>query len=128
MASMDATVNTAFDRQLLSTLLAFRKGDWSVRLPPDLTGISGKIADVLNDIIDANERVAKEFDRVSRVVGREGKLSQTIWCDPPPRWRASSVPWPRAISRSPWRWMWTGARWKGSSCARRRPRTPWSSS
>ncbi len=71
-----ATADTAFDRQLLGTLLAFRKGDWSVRLPPDLTGISGKIADVLNDIIDANERVAKEFDRVSRVVGREGKLSQ----------------------------------------------------
>jgi len=76
MASAYATVDTAFDRQLLSTLVAFRKGDWSVRLPPDLTGISGKIADVLNDIIDANERVAKEFDRVSRVVGREGKLSQ----------------------------------------------------
>src|SRR5512134_2534785 len=76
MGSANATVNIAFDRQLLSTLLSFRKGDWSVRLPPDLTGISGKIADVLNDIIDANERVAKEFDRVSRVVGREGKLSQ----------------------------------------------------
>ena len=76
MPSAHATADTAFDRQLLSTLLAFRKGDWSVRLPSDLTGISGKIADVLNDIIDANERVAKEFDRVSRVVGREGKLSQ----------------------------------------------------
>jgi HAMP domain-containing protein/CheY-like chemotaxis protein/signal transduction histidine kinase len=76
MDSAHATVDTDFDRQLLGTLLAFRKGDWSVRLPPDLTGISGKIADVLNDIIDANERVAKEFDRVSRVVGREGKLSQ----------------------------------------------------
>jgi HAMP domain-containing protein/signal transduction histidine kinase/PleD family two-component response regulator len=76
MPSAYATVDTAFDRQLLSTLLVFRKGDWSVRLPSDLTGISGKIADVLNDIIDANERVAKEFDWVSRVVGREGKLSQ----------------------------------------------------
>ena len=60
-----------FDRQLLNTLLAFRQGDWSVRLPSDLTGVPGKIADVLNDIIDMNERVAKEFDRVSRVVGRE---------------------------------------------------------
>ncbi len=76
MPSAQTAVDTAFDRQLLSTLLAFRKGDWSVRLPSDLTGISGKIADVLNDIIDGNERVAKEFDRVSRVVGREGKLSQ----------------------------------------------------
>jgi HAMP domain-containing protein/CheY-like chemotaxis protein len=76
MPSAQTAVDTAFDRQLLNTLLAFRKGDWSVRLPSDLTGVSGKIADVLNDIIDANERVAKEFDRVSRVVGREGKLSQ----------------------------------------------------
>ncbi|HZR04101.1 MAG TPA: HAMP domain-containing protein, partial [Burkholderiales bacterium] len=65
-----------FDRQLLNTLIAFRQGDWSTRLPADLTGVPGKIADVLNDIIDMNQRVAKEFDRVSRVVGREGKLMQ----------------------------------------------------
>ena len=71
-----ASNDLEFDRHLLNTLLAFRQGDWSARLPSNLTGVPGKIADVLNDIIDMNERVAKEFDRVSRVVGREGKLTQ----------------------------------------------------
>ncbi|HKO88462.1 MAG TPA: hypothetical protein VJU83_08090, partial [Burkholderiales bacterium] len=65
-----------FESHLLNTLLAFRKGDWSARMPADLTGVPGKIADVLNDIIATKEHVAKEFERVSRVVGREGKLSQ----------------------------------------------------
>ncbi|MCW5621124.1 MAG: hypothetical protein KIS79_08475 [Burkholderiales bacterium] len=71
-----AMQDSSFDRQLLNTLLAVRQGNWSVRLSSDFTGVPGKIADVLNDIIDMNERVAREFDRVSRVVGREGKLMQ----------------------------------------------------
>ena len=76
MHPLAASNDIEFDRHLLNTLLAFRQGDWSARLPSNLTGVPGKIADVLNDIIDMNERVAKEFDRVSRVVGREGKLTQ----------------------------------------------------
>src|SRR5262245_35027090 len=68
--------DVSFERQVLDTLLAFRKGDWSVRMPSDLTGVQGKIADLLNEIIGNKERVAKELDRISHVVGREGKLSE----------------------------------------------------
>jgi CheY-like chemotaxis protein/HAMP domain-containing protein/GAF domain-containing protein len=60
---------------LLKTLTAFKKGDFSARLPNDLTGISGKIADTFNEVIETNERLAKELERVSRVVGKEGKIA-----------------------------------------------------
>ncbi|MDX6289338.1 MAG: hypothetical protein QOH42_1137, partial [Blastocatellia bacterium] len=58
---------------LLKTLLAFKKGDFSARLPGDWTGEAGKIADTFNDIIELSDRTARELERVSRVVGKEGK-------------------------------------------------------
>src|SRR5919198_5477105 len=61
---------------LLKTLTALKKGDFSVRLPGDWTGESGKIADTLNEVIDINDRLVKEMERVSRVVGRDGKIAQ----------------------------------------------------
>ena len=51
---------------LLKTLIAFRDGDFSARLPVDRTGIAGKIADTLNDIFKLNERMASEFERISQ--------------------------------------------------------------
>src|SRR6185295_18923409 len=59
---------------LLKALVAFKKGDFSVRLPGEWTGEAGKIADTFNDIIDLSDRTAKEMERVSRVVGKEGKI------------------------------------------------------
>ncbi|HXM44864.1 MAG TPA: HAMP domain-containing protein, partial [Bryobacteraceae bacterium] len=61
---------------LLKTLIAFKDGDFSVRLPVNLDGVAGKIADTLNDIFKLNERMASEFARISRAVGKEGKISQ----------------------------------------------------
>jgi HAMP domain-containing protein/CheY-like chemotaxis protein/signal transduction histidine kinase len=55
--------------------VAVRDGDFSVRLPSDMTGIEGKIGDVFNEIMLTNERMAEELDRMGRVVGKEGKLS-----------------------------------------------------
>ena len=64
------------NRQLLSALHSLRDGDFSIRLPGDWTGVLGKIADAFNDIASANDRMAKELDRVGRVVGKEGKIRQ----------------------------------------------------
>ena len=61
---------------LLSTLMALKKGDFSARMPDDWTGMSGKIADTLNEIIETNEKMVKAVTEVSRVVGREGRLTQ----------------------------------------------------
>jgi methyl-accepting chemotaxis protein len=63
-------------KALLQVLTLVKKGDFSVRLPAGWTGIDGKIADTLNDIIDLMADNAKEMERVSRVVGKEGRLSQ----------------------------------------------------
>ncbi|OKH16128.1 hybrid sensor histidine kinase/response regulator [Fischerella major NIES-592] len=63
-------------RQLLRTLSAVKKGDFSARMPIDQTGMAGKIADTLNDIIEQNERLTAELQRIGNVVGKEGKISE----------------------------------------------------
>jgi HAMP domain-containing protein len=60
---------------LLKALIAFKKGDFSARLPVDLEGIDGKIADAFNEVIEMNQRLSGELERVSRVVGKEGKIT-----------------------------------------------------
>ncbi|AVH69038.1 HAMP domain-containing protein [Nostoc sp. 'Lobaria pulmonaria (5183) cyanobiont'] len=61
--------------QLLRTLNAVKQGDFSARMPIDHTGVAGKIADTLNNIIDQNERMAAELQRIGNVVGKEGKIA-----------------------------------------------------
>jgi HAMP domain-containing protein/CheY-like chemotaxis protein/signal transduction histidine kinase len=63
-------------KQLLSALAAFKRGDFSVRLPDDWVGMAGKIADTFNDVIGMNQRLARELDRIGQVVGKEGRISQ----------------------------------------------------
>ncbi len=63
-------------KQLLRTLSAVKKGDFSARMPIDQTGIAGKIADTLNDIIEQNERLTAELQRIGNVVGKDGKISE----------------------------------------------------
>jgi hypothetical protein len=45
-------------RLLLKALVAFKKGDFSVRLPGEWTGEAGKIADTFNDIIELSDKTA----------------------------------------------------------------------
>jgi CheY-like chemotaxis protein/HAMP domain-containing protein/signal transduction histidine kinase len=61
---------------LLATLMALKKGDFTARMPSDWTGVSGKIADTLNEIIETKEKMVSAVTDVSRVVGREGRLTQ----------------------------------------------------
>ncbi|HEX9016987.1 MAG TPA: HAMP domain-containing protein, partial [Chloroflexota bacterium] len=61
---------------LLRTLIAVKRGDFSARMPEDWTGTGGKIADTLNDVIDLNARLVQELQRISRLVGKEGKTTQ----------------------------------------------------
>ncbi|MEG5155817.1 HAMP domain-containing protein, partial [Microcoleus sp. A2-C3] len=75
-AQLTANPNNVYAKQLLRTLVAVKKGDFSVRMPIDQTGLAGKIADELNDIIELNQRMAAELDRIGTVVGKEGKIAQ----------------------------------------------------
>jgi HAMP domain-containing protein/signal transduction histidine kinase/DNA-binding response OmpR family regulator len=68
--------------ELLTALQAVRAGDFSVRLPGDRTGIDGKIADTLNDIVVANARMAAELKRVGHSVGKQGQTSQRAGFEP----------------------------------------------
>src|SRR5882724_7430479 len=63
---------------LLSALRAFRKGDFSVRLPTDLIGMDGEIAQAFNDVVEMNEKVTDEFSRIRDEVGREGQINQRV--------------------------------------------------
>ena len=65
-----------YSMPLLNALLAVKKGDASVRLPLDWPGLWGKIADAFNDVVELNARKQQELVRLSRVVGKEGKLKQ----------------------------------------------------
>ncbi|MBI1943113.1 MAG: HAMP domain-containing protein, partial [Betaproteobacteria bacterium] len=64
--------------ELLRALRAFRRGDFSVRMPLHLSGVDGEIAQVFNDAVEMNEALAEEFARVSDQVGREGRIGQRV--------------------------------------------------
>ena len=72
----ELTTETIDARLLLKVLSDFRKGDFTTRLPSEQTGLTGKIYDSMNEVIDMNERMAKEFDRVANIVGKEGRIKQ----------------------------------------------------
>ena len=72
---MNDAQDDVHEKLMLQALKAVKKGDFSVRLPVDWTGVVGKIADELNSIIEMNAILAEELKRVSHVVGKKGKLS-----------------------------------------------------
>ncbi len=65
-------------RELLHVLLAVREGNFSVRLPGHWTGLVGKIADAVNDVVAANQTMAQQLEHVGHVVGKEGKTRQRV--------------------------------------------------
>src|SRR6266566_2099559 len=68
--------NEIDNKRLLAALTAFKRGDFSVRLPDGWTGVAGKIADTFNDIIRTNERMTQELERIGREVGKKGRIAQ----------------------------------------------------
>src|SRR5262245_65530982 len=63
------------ERKLLEVLTGLRKGNFAPRLPVKWTGVAGKVADTLNEVMETNQRMAREVERVARVVGKEGKIN-----------------------------------------------------
>ncbi len=63
------------NHQLLAALRAFRRGDFSVRLPTDLSGLDGELAEAFNDAVNLNDQMSKEFERLGDVVGKQGKIN-----------------------------------------------------
>src|SRR5438132_8913861 len=63
-------------RQLLGVLRAVKRGDFTVRLSLDRTGIAAEIAGAFNDVVELLEVSTNELERISRVAGKEGKITQ----------------------------------------------------
>ena len=62
--------------ELLVALEALRDGDFNARLSSRRRGLVGEIATVLNTVLDTSNRMTKELTRVSRVIGREGRMTE----------------------------------------------------
>src|SRR5882672_10827578 len=79
MAAIDASPHQVLDRgELLSALRAFKRGDFSVRLPANLTSLDGGIAQTFNDVVAMNSALAAALARVGDRVGKEGQISQRV--------------------------------------------------
>src|SRR3954468_20211765 len=79
MESMNADLHMMLDRgELLKALRQFRRGDFTVRMPLNLTGVDGEIAQAFNDCVELEEAKAAEIARVAEQVGKEGMTAQRM--------------------------------------------------
>ena len=76
--SAQAIADSVDPKVLLSVLAKVKSGDFTARMPLEWTGVAGKVADGLNDVIIANQALEAELARVSQVVGEQGRLSQRV--------------------------------------------------
>jgi HAMP domain-containing protein/signal transduction histidine kinase/DNA-binding response OmpR family regulator len=67
------------DKRLLLKILAeVRSGNFSVRMPIDQVGMSGKICDTLNEIISLNETLVEELTIARNTIGKQGHLNHRV--------------------------------------------------
>ena len=59
--------------RLLNALTALKKGDFTVRLPTDWTGMDGKIADAFNEVVELNQGRAHELDASAASSARKAR-------------------------------------------------------
>src|SRR5436190_588928 len=79
MESMHAGLQMMLDRgELLKALRQLKRGDFTVRMPLNLTGIDGEIAQAFNDVVELEESKAAEIARVAELVGKEGQFNQRM--------------------------------------------------
>src|SRR5215510_11795806 len=64
--------------QLLAALMGLKKGDFNIRLPLGWTGLAGKVADTFNEVAELMEQSTEDLSRISRVVGREGRIQERL--------------------------------------------------
>jgi signal transduction histidine kinase len=68
----------SFGDDLLCALQTMLRGDFSIRMADNHSGLTGKIAEALNGLAAANQQVAQQLICVGREVGREGKTRQRV--------------------------------------------------
>src|SRR5438128_6745068 len=74
MATAGATIDRVEAQTLLHVLTQYRRGDFTARVPADRTGITGQVYGTLNDIIERNQKLTAEIQRISSAVGKAGNV------------------------------------------------------
>ncbi len=62
-------------RPILKALRRLKRGDFSARMPLDLTGVDGEIAEAFNSVADLDELLVVELQKLGTIVGGEGKIT-----------------------------------------------------
>ena len=68
---------TALLGELADALRRVRRGDLKVRLPRR-SGAAGEVADAFNEVVSLQERQTLDVRRISRIVGRDGRLTERL--------------------------------------------------
>ncbi|MET0425002.1 MAG: HAMP domain-containing protein, partial [Actinoplanes sp.] len=76
-ASVGVTDETALLGELAEALRRVRGGDLKARLPRG-TGLAGDLADMFNEVVSLQERQNLDLRRISRIVGRDGRLTERL--------------------------------------------------
>ncbi|MER7455535.1 HAMP domain-containing protein [Micromonospora sp. NPDC126480] len=63
--------------ELTEALRRVRRGDLKVRLPRR-AGRAGEVADAFNEVVSLQERQYHDLRRISRIVGRDGRLTERL--------------------------------------------------
>jgi len=65
-------------RSLIAALRKLRRGDFTVRLPEDGPEADAEIALLFNEVVGLNQQITEELERLSQVVGKEGKIGHRV--------------------------------------------------
>ncbi|MFJ6196651.1 HAMP domain-containing protein [Micromonospora sp. NPDC092111] len=76
-ADLSASEHDALLGELAEALRRVGRGDFKVRLPRR-AGTAGEVADAFNDVVALQERQHLDLRRISRVVGRDGRLTERL--------------------------------------------------
>ena len=69
------------DAEFLKILTKVRNGNFSERFPTDQVGARRSICETLNEIVDLNERMVFEIQKVGKSIGKQGKLTNRVQLD-----------------------------------------------
>src|SRR6187401_1420425 len=76
--SNNGSIDEIDNYELLRLLLEVKEGNFSVRMPGDKLGISGRICDTLNGIIQLNEALVEELTKARNTIGLKGHLNHRV--------------------------------------------------
>lgn len=65
-------------KELLNVLSLVKNGNLNTRMAVTQGGINGRICEVLNDLIDMNQRLLGEISSAENIIGKKGNLSKRI--------------------------------------------------